>query len=539
MKRREFVRRGLAGGIAAVIPQRAPGAGGGDTTTPARLQAFELEEATVGQLAADMSAGRRSARRIVELYLERIAAIDRSGPTLRSVIELNPDAVDAADALDAERQGGRVRGPLHGIPVLIKDNIDTADRMQTTAGSLALEGSTAPRDAFIVERLRAAGAVLLGKTNLSEWANFRGKASSSGWSGRGGQTRNPYVLDRSPCGSSSGSGVAAAANLATLTIGTETNGSIVCPASANGIVGVKPTVGLWSRSGIIPISHTQDTAGPMCRTVTDAAILLGALVGVDPRDPATAASRGKTESSYPVRLAPDALRGARLGVARKGFGFGAKVEAAFDEALRALRTAGAVLVEPAELPSIEPLGADELELFRYELKAGLEAYLATRAAAVPHRTLQDLIAFNERHRERELSYFGQEYFLESAAKGPLTTPAYRALRRRLLATARANFTGLLTRRRLDAVVCITAGPAWCIDLVNGDQFTGGNPSYPAITGAPHVTVPGGQVQGLPVGLSFFGPAWSESRLLGYAYGFEQLTRARALPAFRPAVADPA
>lgn len=531
MNRRDFLHTGLLGGMAAARPRAAAPGSRPDRPT---AQAFELDEASVATLQEGLRSGRWTARRLAELYLERIDAIDRRGPALRSVIETNPDALRIAEELDGERRSGRVRGPLHGIPVLIKDNIDSGDRMQTTAGSLALAGSTAPRDAFIVERLRAAGAVLLGKTNLSEWANFRGWRSSSGWSGRGGQTRNPYVLDRSPCGSSSGSGAAAAASLAAVAIGTETNGSIVCPSSANGLVGLKPTVGLWSRSGIIPISATQDTAGPMGRTVADVAVLLGALTGVDPRDPATAASQGRAAADYTAALAPDALRGARLGVARKGFNVSSRTMAVFDEAVAALRAAGAVIVDPAELPSLAALEADELELFRYELKAGVEAYLATRPDQ-PHRTLRDLVAFNERHRDRELRFYGQEHLEDAAGKPALTDPKYRAIRRRLLATTRGNFNGLLARHRLDAVVCVTGGPAWVIDPVNGDHFTGGDASYPAITGYPHVTVPAGQVHGLPIGLSFFGPAWSEARLLGYAYAFEQATRARGAPRFLPAV----
>ena len=531
MKRRDFLGTGIAGAVAAVGHSRAPGAAA--NTTP---EAFELEEITVSQLQDGMRSGRWTARRIAELYLERIESIDRRGPTLKAVIEVNPDAPAIADRLDEERRGGRVRGPLHGIPVLIKDNIDTGDRMQTTAGSLALEGSTAPRDAFLVERLRAGGAVLLGKTNLSEWANFRGENSSSGWSGRGGQTRNPYALDRNPCGSSSGSGAAAAANLAALAIGTETNGSIVCPSSANGIVGVKPTVGIWSRSGIIPISQTQDTAGPMCRTVTDAAVLLGALTGVDPRDPATRGAQGKLLADYPADLKPEALRQVRVGVARKGFNLSDKVVAVFEQALAALKEAGAVLVDPTDLPAAErQLGADEIEVLLYEFKTGLEAYLATRAPAVSHRTLKDLIAFNERNRDRELAFFGQEYLIRAAAKGPLTDPKYRATRRRLLSISRGNFNGLLARRRLDAIVCMTGGPAWPIDLVNGDRFTGGDASYPAVTGYPHVTVPAGTVHGLPVGLSFFGPAWSEGRLLAYAYAFERARPSRVGPTLAPTI----
>lgn len=529
MKRRTFLQTGLIGGLIATRARglEPPAAG-------AVTQAFELDEVPVATLQEGMRSGRWTARRLTELYLERIDAIDRRGPALASVIETNPEAIRIAETLDQERRSGQSRGPLHGIPVLIKDNIDTGDRMETTAGSLALTGSRAPRDAFIVERLRAAGAVLLGKTNLSEWANFRGWGSSSGWSGKGGQTRNPYALDRSPCGSSSGSGAAAAASLAAVTIGTETNGSIVCPSSANGLAGLKPTVGLWSRAGIIPISATQDTAGPMGRTVADLAALLGPLAAVDPRDPATAAARSRAGTDYVAALDPGALRGARLGVARKGFNVSARVIAVFDEAVAALRSAGATVIDPADLPSLADLESDELELFRYELKAGLEAYLASRPDQ-PHRSLRDLIAFNQRNRERELRFFGQEHLEDSAGKAPLTDPKYRAIRRRLLAVTRGNFSALLARHRLDAVVCPTGGPAWVIDPVNGDHFTGGDASYPAITGYPHLTVPMGQVHGLPVGLSFFGPAWSEARLLGFGHAFERATQVRAAPRFVPTV----
>ncbi|MGE0554223.1 MAG: amidase [Gemmatimonadales bacterium] len=537
MKRRTFLQTTLVGGLASRLPSTAEASTGVRGRDPGTAQAFELEEATVSSLTEGMRSGRWTAQRITELYLERIEAIDRRGPTLKAVIETNPDAPAIAAERDRERRDGRIRGPLHGIPILIKDNIDSGDRMQTTAGSLALEGSPAPRDAFIVARLREAGAVLLGKANLSEWANFRGQRSSSGWSGRGGQVRNPNVLDRSPCGSSSGSGSAASANLATLTIGTETDGSIVCPASANGIVGVKPTVGLWSRSGIIPISATQDTAGPMCRTVTDAALLLGALAGIDPDDPATAASRGHSTGDYASGLTRDALRGARLGVYREGLGLGPKVDPVLANAVDALKEAGAVLVDPANLPPIDRYSGDELELFFFELKDGLNKYLASRGSTARAKTIEDLIRFNEEHRERELRFFGQEHFLEAAKRGGLADPKYRAARQRLRSVVRGNLRGMLARHRLDAVVCITGGPAWPIDLVNGDRFTGGDSSYAAIAGFPHVTVPAGRVDGLPIGFSFFGDAWTEARLLGFAYAFEQTTKARIAPAFRPTVDD--
>jgi len=550
MKRREFLGATLTTSIGARFAPDRPLEPGAVTTHPsppqlpsaecrvpsAEPQDFELAELTIPELQDGMGSGRFTARRLTELYLSRIEAVDRHGPRVNAVIEVNPDALAIAESLDTERRSGRVRGPLHGIPILVKDNIDTRDRMQTTAGSLALEGVVPSRDAFIVERLRTAGAVLLGKANLSEWANYRSSSSSSGWSGRGGQTRNPYVLDRNPCGSSSGSGAAAAANLAAITIGTETDGSIVCPSSINGIVGIKPTVGLWSRSGIIPISHTQDTAGPMCRTVTDAAILLGPLTGVDPRDAATAMSRGRSQEDYRRFLDPAGLRGARLGVMRKHLSVAAKTEAVFDEAVKALKAAGAILVDPVNFADPAPLNAAESLVMGYEFKAGIEAYLRSLGDRAPGRTLADLIAFNERNREREMPYFGQELFVESAKKGPLTDPRYRAA----LATCRRmarteGLDALLARHRLDAIVAITTGPAWPIDLVNGDRFTGGSSTHAAVAGYPAITVPAGFILGLPVGLTFMGRPWAEGKLIQLAYGFEQATKVRVAPKFTETV----
>lgn len=529
MKRRDFVVSAVGIEAALIAGRRAPG-------VERRAPAPEIIETGVAELQAGMQAGTYTARELTEMYLARIESIDRRGPMVNSVIEVNPEAIAIAESLDQERRAGRVRGPLHGITILIKDNIDTADRMQTTAGSLALEGSIAPKDAYIVERLRAAGCVLLGKTNLSEWANFRSSTSSSGWSGRGGQTRNPYVLDRSPCGSSAGSGAAGAASLAAITIGTETDGSIVCPASLNGLVGIKPTVGLWSRSGIIPISHTQDTAGPMCRTVADAAVLLGPLTGTDPRDPATNASRGHTAADYRRFLDPAGLKGARIGVMRKHLGISAKTEAVYQDAITALKAAGAVIVDPVDLPDPGPLGKVEWEVLAHEFKAGVEAYLASLGSRAPHRTLNDLIAFNLANRGREMPYFAQETFEIAARTGPLSSPRYRTL----LATCRrlARTEGLdrrFNQHRLDAIVAATAGPAWPIDLVNGDRFTGGSSTYAAVAGYPNITVPMGQVHGLPVGLSFMGRAWSEGRLLQLAYGFEQSTKARFAPTYRATI----
>jgi amidase len=494
--------------------------------------AFELDEMTVAQLQDAMAKGRYTSRQLVDLYLQRIAQIDRSGPTLRSVIELNPDAAAIADGLDADRKAGRLRGPLHGIPVLIKDNIDTGDKMMTTAGSLALEGSIAPKDAFVVSRLRAAGAVILGKTNLSEWANFRSTKSTSGWSGRGGQVRNPYMLDRNPCGSSSGTGAAIAANLAAAGVGTETDGSIVCPSSVNGLVGIKPTVGLVSRSGIIPISASQDTAGPMTRTVADAAVLLSAMVGLDRQDPATLGARG---GNYVRALNPNALKGARIGVARKRyFGYSPKTDAVIDEAIKVMRQRGAVIVDPADIPTAAQLDDCEFEILLYEFKNGLNEYFASLGANAKVRTLEDLIAFNKREAAREMQFFGQEILEMAQKKGPLTSPDYRRAHNTCRARSRAaGVDAVLTKMNLDAIVAPTGSPAWPIDLVNGDHFLGSSSTPAAVAGYPSVTVPAGFVQELPVGISFIGTAWTEAKLIGYAYAFEQATKHRRPPKFLP------
>jgi amidase len=531
MYRRTFLEAGALAGAAA-----AAGTLGAQPSaqTPAGPPAFELAEATVDDLQQRMSSGSLTARAIAERYLARIEAVDRRGPALNSVIELNPDALAMADACDRERSDGRVRGPLHGIPVLVKDNIDTADRMMTTAGSLALEYATAPvRDAFIVTRLRDAGAVVLGKTNLSEWANFRSSRSTSGWSARGGQTRHPYVLDRNPCGSSSGSGAAAAANLAVLAVGTETDGSIVCPASICGLVGVKPTVGLVSRSGIIPISASQDTAGPMTRTVRDAALLLNALAGVDPRDKATTVAARHLQADYAAGLEAGGLAGKRIGVARKLAGFSDRVDALFTRALDVLKQQGAVLVDPANLPESPGLGDAEFEVLLYEFKAGLEKYFADRDAPNGLRTLRDAFEFNVKEEARELRYFGQDVFTKALERGPLTSPKYLAALRKCRSGSRAlGIDAVVTRHRLEAIVCPTTGPAWMTDLLSGDHYTGGGAStVPAIAGYPHVTVPMGFVAGLPVGLSFFGRAWTEATLLKLAYAYEQATKHREPPKF--------
>jgi amidase len=500
---------------------------------PPQPPVFELDEMTVARLQDDMASGRYTSRRLVELYLGRIEQIDRGGPALRSIIELNPDALAIADALDAERRTKRVRGPLHGIPVVIKDNIDTNDRMMTTAGSLALEGSIAARDSFVAARLRAAGAVILGKTNLSEWANFRSTRSTSGWSGRGGQVKNPYALDRNPCGSSSGTGAAIAASLATVGIGTETDGSIVCPSAANGLVGIKPTVGLVSRAGIIPISHTQDTAGPMARTVADAAVLLGALTGVDPRDKATAGSAGKAPADYTAALRADGLKGARIGVARKRyFGYHPATDRLIERAIGDMKAQGAIIVDPADVPTAAQLDDCEFEILLYEFKADLNAYLGALGPAAKVHSLEELIAFDEREKDREMPYFGQEILLQAQKKGPLTSAAYR----RALATCRSRartlgIDAVMTKYKLDALVAPTGGPAWPTDLVNGDHFLGASSTPAAVAGYPNVTVPAGFVFDLPVGISFIGRAWSEPKLIALAYAYEQATKHRKAPRF--------
>jgi amidase len=480
-----------------------------------------------------MARGELTSRRLTEAYLDRIAALDGQGPALRSVIETNPEALDIARALDTERQAEGARGPLHGIPVLIKDNIDTADRMTTTAGSLALEGSVPEQDSHVAQRLREAGAVILGKANLSEWANFRSSRSTSGWSGRGGRCRNPYALDRNPCGSSSGSGVAVAANLCALAVGTETDGSVVCPSTANGIVGLKPTVGLVSRAGIIPISHTQDTAGPMTRTVADAAALLTALAGVDPRDRTTAAARDHL-ADYTQALNPEALRGSRIGVAREMAGFHPAVDALFEKALVEMKRQGAEIVDPADVPHRKELYDPEYQVLLYEFKADLNSYLASLGPDAPVKTLEEAIDFNEANRDREMPYFGQEIFLEAQEKGPLTTPEYLEALATCRRLSRAEgLDAVLDEHRLDAVVAPTGAPAWTTDLVNGDHFIGGSSTVAAVAGYPSVTVPMGSVFGLPVGLSLMGRAWSEARLIALAHAFEQATSHRRPPRFLP------
>jgi amidase len=483
----------------------------------------------IAQLQAQMASGGLTSRVLVERFTKRIEAIDSKGPQLNSVIEINPDALSIADALDAERAKKGPRGPLHGIPVLLKDNIDTADRMSTTAGSLALLDSKPARDAFLVTKLREAGAVILGKTNLSEWANFRSQKSTSGWSARGGLTRNPYALDRNACGSSSGSGVAIAANLAVVAVGTETDGSIVCPSAINGIVGLKPTVGLISRSGVIPISVSQDTAGPMARSVADAVSLLTAMAAPDPNDKATTTNTRPAPIDYSQFLKSDGLRGARIGVARNLADFDDRVNKVLDQAVAAMRAQGAVVVDPVELMSGKQLGDAEFTVLLYEFKQGMKDYLATRPGAP--QNLAELIAFNEKEAARELEHFGQDILIQAEAKGSLEEREYldAHAKARMIAGPR-GIDAVLRKHRLDAIIAPTVGLAWTTDLVNGDHYTGGAASQSAaIVGYPHITVPAGFVQGLPVGVSFISKAWSEPTLIRLAYSYEQATRARRPP----------
>jgi amidase len=497
------------------------------------IKPFELDEITIDSLQSAMKSGKYTSRRITELYLQRIDEIDKHGPTLNSVIEVNPDALSIADTLDRERKAKGPRGSLHGIPVLVKDNLDTADKMLTTAGSLALVGCPKPpKDSFVAMKLREAGAVILGKTNLSEWANIRSGHSTSGWSGRGGLTHNPYALDRNPCGSSSGTGAGISANLAVGGIGTETDGSIVCPSSSNGLAGIKPTVGLTSRAGIIPISHSQDGAGPMCRTLRDAAIMLGAITGVDPDDSYTAASQGKSYTDYTQFLDPHGLKGARLGVARKYFGFSDAVDSLMAEALSIMKREGAELIDPADIESFGKFDDTESLVLDYELKADIAQYLARLGPTSPMKTLLDLIDFNEHSAQQEMQYFGQDIFVRAQTRGPLTDRAYiEALEKNHRLARTEGIDKLMDEHKLDAIVAPTGGPAWTTDLVNGDHFAGGSSNAAAVAGYPNINITAGHLFGLPVGISFFGRAWSEPTLLKIAYAFEQATQARRVPKF--------
>jgi amidase len=543
--RRRFLQTSLAGAVGSSLLPALAAAREMSAKAPAKaiapeaeafeLAGSELEELTIADLQKAMTSGQFTVRALTEKYLARIEQIDRRGPVMKSVIELNPDALSIADTIDRERKGKGARGPLHGIPLLIKDNIDTADRMQTTAGSLALMGSRPARDSFVAQKLREAGAVILGKTNLSEWANIRSSHSVSGWSGRGGLTKNPYALDRNPCGSSSGSGAAVAASLCALAVGTETDGSVVCPASANGIVGIKPTLGMISRAGIIPIAHSQDTAGPMARTVRDAAILLNALAGADPRDRATGESAGRIDADYTRFLDPNGLRGVRIGVARKYFGFSDSVDDLMNRVMEEMKRQGAVLVDPADLESHGKFDDTEFTVLLYELKADLNAYLAGRTDASVH-SLKEIIEFNERNKDKEMPYFAQDTFIKAEAKGPLDSKEYvDALEANHRLSRAEGIDGVMDKFHLDAIMAPTGSPAWITDLVNGDHSGGGSSNAAAVAGYPDITVPAGFIAGLPVGVSFFGRAWSEPVLLKIAYGFEQATKARKPPRFLPTV----
>lgn len=537
MNRRDFLQ--LAALSTAQVLTAGPALAGSSRETrpaplPFHIKPFDLEECSIADLQAAMASGKETAVSLAKKYLRRIEAMNRTGPTLRAVLEVNPDALAIARALDHERGAKGPRGPLHGIPAIIKDNLDTHDRMMTTAGSLALLGSIAPRDSFVVQQLREAGVVILGKSNLSEWANFRGDRSSSGWSSRGGQTNNPYALDYNPSGSSSGSAVAVAANLCAVAIGTETDGSIISPSAVCGVVGIKPTVGLVGRSGIIPISKSQDTAGPLARTVADAAILLGALTGVDPRDDATESSRGQAHRDYTRFLDPNGLRGARLGVARKFFQSDAPGAKLVESALDEMKELGAVLVDFDD--DIGKSSGPEWKVLQYEFKAGINSYLAALGPQAPVRNLQEIIEFNERNNGRELAFFGQEAVVKAQARGPLTDKAYlNALASCRRLSREEGIDAVMKQHQLDAIVAPAGGPAAKTDHVYGDRYVGGSSTPAAVAGYPNITVPAGQIFGLPVGISFFGRAWSEPTLFKLAFAFEQGTKARKPPMFRPTV----
>jgi amidase len=533
LNRRALIRYGALTGAAALVRPPAAAASPAPVSppSPSPAPAFALEELTVADLQKRMESGEETARSLTEKYIVRIDGIDRQGPMLRSVLEINPDALAIADALDAERKAGRVRGPLHGIPVLVKDNVGSADRLQTTAGSLALVGAAPAADAHVVKRLRDAGAVLLGKTNLSEWANFRSTHSSSGWSGRGGQTRNPYALDRNPSGSSSGSGTAASANLCAVAVGTETDGSIVSPSNNCGLVGIKPTIGLVSRTGIIPISHTQDTAGPMCRTVADAALLLTVLAGSDPADAATKAAPERSVD-YTKSLG-QGIQGLRIGVPRKKlYGQSPAADALVEAALAELKKLGAVIVDPADVETVGEFDDSEFEVLLYEFKADLNAHLGGLPASSRYRSLEQLIRFNEENRAREMPYFGQEIFEKAQAKGPLTEKKYRdALAKDGKLSRKEGIDKTMDKHKLDALIAPTSGPATLIDLLNGDYGVGGSSSLPAVAGYPDLTLPCGDYLGMPVGMSIFGRAWSEPTLIRIAHAYEQATKWRKPPKF--------
>lgn len=534
MKRRKFFQAGAMAGLSLTTlsiyscKQNNPSGEPGKTDDNAL---FSLNEVTIDELQKKMESGTYTSRSIVEMYLKQIEALDNNGPKLNSVIELNPDVLAIADDLDRERKEGKIRSAMHGIPVLIKDNIDTGDNMMTTAGALAMEGHKASKDAFIIKQLRNAGAVVLGKTNLSEWANFRSTRSTSGWSSRGGQTKNPYVLDRNPCGSSSGSGAAVSANLCAVAIGTETNGSIACPSSINGIVGIKPTVGLLSRSGIIPISITQDTAGPMARSVRDAAILLSALTGVDENDTITLESEGKIQRDYTKFLDLNGLKGKRIGVEKSMLKGHEAVDSLLNEALAVMKSKGATVVEVELMSKLNDIDSSEFLVLQYEFKDGLNRYLSNANARV--KSLNEVIAFNKENKATAMPYFKQEILESSEAKGGLENKEYLDALNKILSSTRSALTNVLNKNQLAAICAPTNGPSWCTDLVNGDFFTGYGAYGPAaIAGYPHITVPMGLVFDLPVGLSFLGLPYHEAELLAIAYAYEQASKKRVPPAFR-------
>jgi len=493
-------------------------------------EAFELDEETISSLRKKLDSGKYSSQQLVELYLKQIENIDKNGPKLNAIIEINPDGVSIAKQMDNERKDGKTRGPLHGIPVVIKDNIDTADRMQTTAGSLAMVGNFASNDAFIVKKLREAGAIIIGKTNLSEWANFRSTQSSSGWSSRGGQTKNPYFLDHNPCGSSAGSGVAVAANLCVVAVGTETDGSVVCPASVNGVVGIKPTVGLVSRSGIIPISKTQDTAGPMARTVTDAAILLGVLSGIDDTDSITNESKGKSFSDYTQFLDSNALKGKRIGIEKKPQGNNQFINSLLENAINLLKQKGAIIIEIDYADKINAFSEAEFEVMQYEFKEGLNQYLSTANAKVKY--LKEVIDFNKSNEDKAMPYFKQEILESSNLKSGLEEKKYADALNKSHNGSKKILDSVFYENKLDAICGITMGPACSIDLIYGDRWGYSLTMPAAASGYPHITVPGGKVYDLPVGLSFFGTAYSEPKLIGIAYAFEQASKNRVKPEFK-------
>jgi amidase len=490
-----------------------------------------LDELTLADLQKKMESGELTSKVITEFYLKRIVEIDKHGPAINSVIEINPDAVSIAEQMDKERREKKIRGPLHGVPILIKDNINTGDKMLTTAGSIALEGNHAAKDAFIISQLREAGAVLLGKTNLSEWANFRSTRSSSGWSSRGGQTKNPYALERNPCGSSSGSGAAVSANLCAVAIGTETNGSIICPASINGVIGIKPTVGLWSRSGIIPISATQDTAGPMARTVTDAAVLLGALTGIDENDTATKSSEGKFEKDYTKFLDAEGLKGKRIGIEKSYLKSHEAVDALLQKAIEQMKSKGAEIVEVDFLKLLDGIRMDEFLVLQYEFKDGLNNYLKTANGKV--KSLKELIEFNKVNEAKAMPYFKQEILESSETKGDLTTKEYKSALSHILSVTQSAINNMMEKEKLDAISGPSFGPSWCTDWINGDYGTGyGFTDAAAISGYPHISVPMGFVFDLPIGLSFFGKAYTEGELIMIAYAYEQVSKNRKQPVFK-------